>query len=475
MKEKDYINPKTWGFAALSAVGGIFLSRKAIDYVVDWVTYNLITDKYEKNLWMLASSVQRFGMNKLIQTELRAHTDSFIERPIGGPRTFKYLDKVMFNITQLETLPTKRETNVDTRVVIGPRARRPLKLKIPILIAGMSYGLALTEQFKIAFAKGATAAGTATNTGLGPWLESERKAAKHLILQYSRTSWNKEKKYLKQCDAVEIQFGHGANAGAGKTIKAEDMSSQLRKRLGLNKGQDGVVHNRIDGVASPEDLKTLINSLRNTTGGVPIGVKIGAGKYLEEDLKIIVGAGADFVCVDGAEGGTHGSLPILEDDFGVPTFIAAARAAKFWEQNNLKGKVSLLVGGGLSTPGECLKMLALGADAVYLGTAILYATTHTQVLATIPFEPPTSLAWETGKYKKKFNAEKGGKSLARFLHATVYEMEEAVKALGKTSTREVSKEDIFAIDKDVAEIAGIDLGFYPTPKKKGKVFYPKSV
>lgn len=457
---------KEIGLGALAALGGTYLARMAFGYLVKGVTYPLLTDKYEESQWELMTSIQRMDLNKLISTELRAETDSFVERPIGGPTRFTHLDKIRFNITQLETLPTPRETNIDTSVVIGPMARKPLKLKIPILLGGMSYGLALTEAFKIAFAKGASAVGTATNTGLGPWLDSERKAARHLILQYSRISWNKDEKIIKQADAIEIQFGHGANAGAGKTLKAEHMSGTLRKRLGLKKGQDAVIHNRIDGVRTGKDLMNLIKYLKKITGGVPVGVKIGAGKDLEEDLKIMVEAGADFVSVDGGGSGTHGSLPILEEDFGVPPMIAASRAAKFWEENGLKGKVSLLVGGQIVTPGDCLKMIALGADAVYMGTAILIATTHTQVIKTIPFEPPTQIAYENGKYSKNFDIEKGAKSLHNFLHATVYEMEEAVKALGKTAIQDVSKEDIFAIDKDVAEIAGIELGFTALKNKK---------
>ncbi|GBF35077.1 ferredoxin-dependent glutamate synthase [Desulfocucumis palustris] len=459
---------KKIGMGALTALGGAYLARMAFGYLAKGITYPLITDKFEENLWELATSVQRININKLIETELRAETKSFIERPIGGPKKFKYLDKIMFNIAQLETLPAPRETNIDTGVVIGPLARKPLKLKIPILVAGMSYGLALTEAYKIAFARGASAAGTATNTGLGPWLESERKAARHLILQYSRIDWNKDERIIKQSDAMEIQFGQGANAGAGKTLKAEQINGTLRKRMGLQKGQDAVIHNRIEGIGSGKDLASLINYLKEITGGVPVGVKMGAGKYLEEDLKIAVEAGADFVSVDGAEGGTHGSLPILEDDFGVPAMIAASRAAKFWEDNGLKGKVSLLVGGQLVTPGDCLKMIALGADAVYMGTAILIAATHNQVLKTIPFEPPTQIAYEHGKYSGKFDIAKGADSLYNFLHSTVYEMEEAVKSLGKTAIRDVSKEDIFAIDRDVAEIAGIELGFHAPANKHQK-------
>lgn len=465
MSNRNSKGLKKIGLAASLLLGGVYFSRKAFGFLSRKAIYPIIADKYENNLWEIVTSVQRMNPNKLVDLELRAETEKFIERPIGGPRRFDYLDKIMFNIAQLEILPTPRETNIDTSVVIGPLARKPLRLKIPILLGGMAYGLSLTEAYKIAFAKAASAVGTSTNTGLGPWLEAERKAAGHLILQYSRTSWNKDENIIKQSDAIEIQFGHGANAGAGKTLDDKHINSKLRKRMGLKKGQDAVIHNRIEGVTSPKDLKKLVDYLKDITGGVPIGVKYGAGKYLEEDLRIAVDSGADFVSVDGAEGGTHGSLPILEDDFGLPTLIAAGRAVKFWEENNLQGRVSLLVGGGLVSPGDCLKMLALGADAVYIGTAALIAATHTQVLKVVPFEPPTQLAWEDGKYKDKFNIAEGAKSLARFLHATVYEMEEAVKALGKTATSQVSKEDIFALDKDVAEITGIDLGFHKLSRR----------
>lgn len=120
----------------------------------------------------------------------------------------------------------------------------------------------------------------------------------------------------------------------------------------------------------------------------------------------------------------------------------------------------MLLGGGLAMPGQCLKILALGADAVYMGTTILLASTHKQITKTIPFHPPTQLAYETGKYKNKFNIDQGAKSMANFLNATVYEMKEGVKALGKTSISELCKEDMFALDKDVAEITGLELGFH---------------
>lgn len=455
---------KTGGAIALGALGLPVLARQAAGLAVRKLVYPIITEKYEKNLWELAIGAGRLTPNGLVETELRAAARDYIERPLGTRRKYHYLDKILFNGAQLAVLPAPLQSRVDMSVVIGPAAARPLCLPVPIIIGGMAYGLALSERFKIAIARGATLAGTATNTGQGPWLPAERQAARHLILQYSRGSWNKEAGILRQADAIEIQLGQGARAGAGFLLPAAKLSQQMRRRAGLAAGQDLVVENRLREAASPRELAALIQRLKEVTGGVPVGVKIAAGQDLEQDLEIITAAGADFVSVDGREGGTHMSMPILVDDFGLPTLIATCRAARFWREKGLRGKVSLLVGGGLVTPGDCLKILALGADAVYLGTAVLIATTHTQALRAVPFEPPTQVAFADGYYSDRFNVEAGARSLARFLKSTVREMEEAVKALGKTALRQVGPADLFTVDRDVAEITGLELAFHP-PKR----------
>ncbi|WP_242826091.1 FMN-binding glutamate synthase family protein [Desulfurispora thermophila] len=452
---------KIGGLAALGALGLPCIVRRAAGFAVKSIIRPVITEKYENNLWELVIGTQRLTPDGLVETELRAASDDYIERPLGTQRKFNYLDKILFNAAQLAVLPAPLQSKVDMSVVIGPAAARPLKLQIPILIGGMAYGMALSEQFKIAFARGATLAGTATNTGQGPWLPAERAAARCLILQYSRGSWNKDVKILRQADAVEIQLGQGARAGAGFLLPVAKISKKVRRQAGLAAGQDLVVENRLREATTPKELGALISRLKEVTGGVPVGVKIAAGKYLEQDLEIITWAGADFVSVDGREGGTHLSMPILEDDFGLPTLIATCRAVRFWRENGLKGKVSLLVGGGLVTPGDCLKILALGADAVYLGTAVLIATTHTQALKAVPFEPPTQIAYADGYYHNKFNVDEGARSLARFLKSTVREMEEAIKALGKTALYQVGPEDMFTVDRDVAQITGLELAFYP--------------
>lgn len=154
-----------------------------------------------------------------------------------------------------------------------------------------------------------------------------------------------------------------------------------------------------------EDLKTLVDYLRNVTDGVPIGVKLCAGQKLEKDIESCIQAEVDFISIDGGQAGTKGSPPILEDDFGLPTIYALSRTVQYLEKRKVKDNISLLIGGGFFSPGDCLKALALGADAVYMATAPLWAMTHTQVTKAVPFEPPTQLIYYSGTLTDKFNEE----------------------------------------------------------------------
>ncbi|MCL6635941.1 MAG: FMN-binding glutamate synthase family protein, partial [Peptococcaceae bacterium] len=360
-----------------------------------------------------------------------------------------------FNVAQLATLPTPEDVPVDASVVLGKRAARPMQIEIPIIVSGMAYGFVLSEKAKIALARGASMAGTATNTGQGPFLQSEREAARLLILQYNRGSWCKEPEILRQADMVEIQLGQAARGGVGDIVKAKEIDSEVRMRLGLPSGRDVVTHARLPGMSSPGQLGGIVSSLREITGGVPIAVKIAAGNSLEEDLAYILEAGADVIVVDGSPGGSGGTAPILQDDFCLPTLFALCRTVRFLEKEGAKEQVDLVISGGLKTPGDYLKALALGADAVAIGSMALFAVTHTQVLEALPFEPPIQVVYQNGRYKDRFDVEKGARHLANYLISCTEEMKEAVRALGKTRISQVSRDDLFALDAKTARIAGV--------------------
>ncbi len=216
------------------------------------------------------------------------------------------------------------------------------------------------------------------------------------------------------------------------------------------------------------DLAALIQHLRELTGGVPVGVKLAAGKRFERDLSLAVEAGPDFITVGGSQGGTWGAAPAVEDDFGLPTLFALSRAARFFRREGLRGRISLVVEGKLRNPGEFLKALALGADAVSIGTVALMAAVHTQALKVLPWEPPTELLRYTGRLVQRFDVEQGAASLARFLQSCREEMAEGLRALGKASHRELSPDDLMALDPLTAEICGVEPACRPVREGKNR-------
>ncbi|HEX6972198.1 MAG TPA: FMN-binding glutamate synthase family protein, partial [Limnochordia bacterium] len=371
--------------------------------------------------------------------------------------------RLMFDARSLYRFPLPEDEPIRTDVVLGPLAGRPLRTAIPLLITGMAYGFALSEQAKIALAKGAAAVGTATNTGEGPYLESERKAARYLIVQYCRGEIERPREVLEKADMIEIQLGQGAVAALGRVRRPPEVDARLSRALGLPPGKRSVSHARFPHMHRPEDLADLVASLRQVTNGVPIGVKLPAGQHLEEELAVAVEAGVDVIALDGADGATKGSPPLLQDDFGLPTLHALCRAARYFEEHDLRGKVSLIISGGLFTPGDFLKALALGADAIYVGTIALWALTHTQVWHALPWEPPTQVVFYRGKHAHRLDVDRAALHLKNFLTSCVEEMKEGARALGKRALADVSREDLFALDKGTAELCGVPLAWEPVP------------
>ncbi|MBT9158323.1 MAG: Glutamate synthase (NADPH) large chain [Firmicutes bacterium] len=201
--------------------------------------------------------------------------------------------------------------------------------------------------------------------------------------------------------------------------------------------------------------------MRGITGGVPIGAKIAAGMDIEQDITFLVKSGVDFIAIDGAEAATKGSSPTLQDDFGLPTVMALCRAVRQLEKLRARERVSLIVAGGLFTPGDFLKAMALGADAVYIGTAALFAVAHTQTLKALPYEPPTEVVWYTGRYASRFNVEQGAKHLGNFLKACREELSQGLQALGKCSLVDLSEEDLFGLSPFICEVTGVRPAWKP--------------
>lgn len=442
--------------ALLCFAGGAYLLRAALaDRVVDRLLVRLVKDPYPENLWDLAVGLARLPPHSLLELELRAEQGDVLERPLGSIRRRDDWAALAFSPAQLVRAPAAPEAPVDLATVIGPRAPRPLRLELPIMVGALPYGVALGEPFVIALARGAARAGTAYNAGSGPLLEQVRQAARPLILQYTGAAWNRDPAVLCHADMIEIRFGHGARAALGRVYPRDGLPQKARDLMGLAEDEPAVLAAPVPGAATPAELRRLVPRLRRLTEGGPVGVKLAATHDLEQELAMVLEAGVDVIAIDGGEGGTHGSPPLIADDFGIPTAHALERAVRFLERSGVRESVSLVISGGLHTPAHFLKALALGADAVYIGTAAIMACTHGQLSKAVPFEPITQIAWATGQQVADFDPDQGAATLAHFLRACAGELAEGVRALGKPAARAVGRTDLVALDGDAAARFGL--------------------
>jgi glutamate synthase domain-containing protein 2 len=437
--------------------------------MMDHMLNRMMQDPYTENLFSTFTIMQKLTPRAIIEAGMRAETGKPIERPLGSPIVLSDWQKILLNPVHLFRLPTQDGVQIHTGTVIGPRAKKPLQLEIPILITGMSYGGALSLKAKIALARASAMAGTASNSGEAPLIDEERQEAKFFIGQYNRAGWMNTPEQLRQLDAIEIQLGQGAQAAAPMSMSSTQIGEDLRKAKRLKPGQDAVIHTRLPGMNDTSDFIKIVRELRDTYG-VPVGLKFAATHHLEKDLEVAIQAGVDYIVVDGAEGGTHGGPTTLQDDVGLPTLFALSRAVEFLEENGVKDRTTVIASGGLTTPGHFLKAMALGADAVYIGSIALMALLQTQMSKALPYEPPPQIPLYLGKFKEDLNVEEAAEHLTKFLKSCVEEMKLVTYALGKTDLAQLDRSDLVCVDKDLAGALRIDYAGY-SPKKQHKVIW----
>ena len=431
------------------------LMMRMMNPVADDIFSTMLTKQYNDNPLVMMTIMEKLTLRAIAEAGIRAETGKPLSRPIGSPLRLSPWEKLLLNGRQLFELPVADENSIQTQVTIGPNAKKPLKIDIPIMATGMSYGGSLSLKLKEAIGKGTAMVNTATNTGESAVSKEERSAAKYLIGQYNRGGWLSDPEQLKQLDAIEVQFGQGAwGGGVSSTIYPEMMDEHLRELWKLKPGQSTGKKARFPNVNTPQDVINLVNSLKQQYD-VPVGIKIAGTHFIERELEVIAQTQADFITVDGQEGGTSASAPTLEDDLGLPTLFTLARTVNWLEKQGKRLQFTVLVAGGLRTPGEFLKALALGADAVYIGSIALMATLQSQMTKVLPQSPPPQLALFEGKFKDLFDPDEGSQHLANFLKSCTAEMVMALQAMGKTNINQLAKEDLVSVDPVLARTLGI--------------------
>jgi len=432
-----------------------WLMMKMLDPISDQAMLKMLTEDYPDNPFSMVTVAEKLSPRAMMEACMRAESGKELTRPLGSPIVLSPWDSILLNPRQLFHLPAENYTQITTSTVIGATAPTPLQLDIPIMITGMSYGGSLSLPIKIALAKASALAGTSTNTGESAVTQEERSAAKYLVGQYHRGGFLSGPEQLCCLDAIEIQLGQGAWGGAvDEPMNGEQIGDHLGKAWHLEKGQDATIYSRMPGKTNTQDYIKMVNTMKSQYD-VPIGIKIAGTDYIEYELAVIAKTQADYIVVDGSEGGTAAANPTLQDNVGLPTLHTLVRTVDWLTKHNLRERFSVITTGGLTTPGHFLKALALGADAVYIGTVALIAALHTQMLKAFPQAPPTQLALYTGKLTDQLDIDLAAKHLVNFLNSCKTEMQLAVQAVGKTDIKELSREDLVTVDKTLAEFAQI--------------------
>jgi len=399
--------------------------------------------------------IKKIGFRDYMESNFRATSGKMLSRPFGTNKRFFYLEKLQFSPLCFARRPLSASTRINTEVVLGPGAQKPLKIDIPIMVGGWAYGGAVSLKTELALAKNSVLTGTAVNTGSGPFLPEVRAVADKYILQYSRGFWAKTEEVLSQVEMIEIALGQGGWGSAPKRIPGYKVTKEFAGRISALPGLDVLAEARLPEVENFLEWKALISRLKEVSGGVPIAVKIGGTHHLEKEVDVIIDGGADVIVIDGKEGGTHGGPPILLDDMGLSTLPCLCRAYNHLKRRGLAGKISLIIGGGLFTPGDFLKCLALGADAVIIGTIAALTMSNVQVNKTTPLEPPTELLLFDGSKKEAYDEDQGAMNLSNFFYSCVEEMTVLARALGKKDLQEITRADLVALDRQYADFTGV--------------------
>ena len=415
-----------------------------------------------------------FDRLSIQEIQRAAETGIYDIRGGGTKRKLPHFDDLLLLGASMSRYPLEgyRE-KCGTDVVLGNRfAKKPIHLKIPVTIAGMSFG-ALSANAKEALGRGATIAGTSTTTGDGGMTPEERGQSQHLVYQYLPSRYGMNPDDLRKADAIEIVLGQGAKPGGGGMLLGMKVTERVAGMRTLPIGVDQRSACRHPDWTGPDDLAIKIAEIREITDWEkPIYVKIGASRPYY-DVKLAVKAGADVIVLDGMQGGTAATQEVFIEHVGIPILPAIPQAVQALQEMGMHRKVQLIVSGGIRNGADVAKAMALGADAVAIGTAALIALGDNHSRLDSELKKIGSAAgfyddWQNGRdpagittqdpeLAKRLNPEEAGRRLANYLRVLVLEAQTMARACGKSHLHNLDPEDLVALTVEAAAMARVPL------------------
>ncbi len=364
------------------------------------------------------------------------------------------LDDLHFLPAQIEQTPLNKEEHVNTSIIIGPNSKKPLKISSPIMISGMSFG-AVSKNVRLVISQTASNMNIGFNTGEGGVLQEERKSSPELmIVQYSTGRFGFDEELLQSAGAVEIRFGQGAYPGKGSYLPAEKITNEVAEIRGLKKGESAYSPAHHSDITNPQQLEEKIKWLRELGKGIPIGAKIGCGN-VEKDVKILSKAGIDFISLDGFGGGTGATDTYVKDNMGIPILAALPRAHDKLEKMGVRDKLSLIAGGGLMNSADYAKCLALGADAIYIGTSALIAMNCQQYRVCYRGLCPTGVTTQNPQLMEQLDVQKGIQNLSNFINISTEEIAAITRMVGKNDVNLLDNDDLISLNRETAMITHV--------------------
>jgi glutamate synthase domain-containing protein 2/nitrite reductase/ring-hydroxylating ferredoxin subunit len=364
-------------------------------------------------------------------------------------------EDIQFVTAQLSRMALLDDEPVASDVVIGPNAAKPLRLAIPLFVSDMSFG-ALSHEAKVALAKGAELAGTGICSGEGGMLPAEQEANSRYLYEYAsgRFGWDIEK--VKRCQAFHFKCGQGAKTGTCGHLPGHKVTPEIAAVRGIEPGTSAISPARFPDWDHLEDYKRFADTVREATGGIPIGVKLSAQR-VEADLEAALSIGVDYVILDGRGGGTGAAPNVLRNHISVPTIPALARARRYLDSKGA-GDVSLIITGGLRTASDFAKALAMGADAIAVSNAALQAIGCLGMRACHTNNCPVGIATQKEHLRARLPVDHAAERLGRFFTSVVELMKIISRACGRSHLSQLDNDDLTTWKKDMAELAGVPYG-----------------
>ena len=392
--------------------------------------------------------IQDLAKNGLSQTGMHGPSAA-----MGVDRnTLPRWEQIQFLPAQMARKPLLDEETVATSVVIGPTAKKPLKLDIPLMVTDMSFG-ALSKEAKIALARGAEIAGTGICSGEGGMLPEEQASNSRYFYELASGqfgfSWDK----VKLAQAFHFKGGQGAKTGTGGHLPAEKVTAEIAQVRGLHSGESAISPATFTNLKTVEDFREFANQVRVETGGIPIGFKLAAS-HIEADIQFALDAGADYIILDGRGGGTGAAPTILRDNINVPTIPALARARKYLDKVNATN-ITLIITGGLRIPDDFVKALMLGADMVAVANSALQAIGCLGMRACNTNNCPVGIATQKEHLRARLKIDISARQLANFFTASNDLIKVVARACGYPDISQFNSDDLSTFGYEMHRLTGI--------------------